>query len=415
MLAAITVGAKLRLAKDPPNGTVRRMLGEDVLLVAMVKDEERSIGRMLESSKQVATHWLVCDTGSTDGTLDIVRKHAANNGESLWIAEQGPFVNFEHNRNACLEWARTRILGAHPSIEWVLLMDADHVLVPSWEHGRAPPADDVNYIAIQTRDGLYNVDNTLPYLIRATTLEHCAYRLYTHEILQCAEGTLGNYRGFVYVHSYWEGPASKGNKYERDARLLRQWIAEHGAPDDDDADLVPRARFYLARSQQGAGNYSDAIGAYEEHRAVEIYTNYWFYSTYSRAVCIHRLCGANFTTCGYTMDQVEGAFLDAHDEMDGYFRREPLFYLARMHASNGNYSRCLLYSTAGMFAPPIDHARMPLFVERVVYDWALEEQHAACLEGLGRGDEARAHYRKLLAYDRMGRDVVERIRAKLLI
>jgi tetratricopeptide (TPR) repeat protein len=412
--AGVIIARKLNTT-SPPNGTVRRMFGEDVLLVTMVKDEERSIGRMLESSKQVATHWLICDTGSTDGTMRVVANTLGPQGS--WVKRDAPFVNFEHNRNACLKEAGNLLKYQFPSVKWVLFMDADHVLVPSWEHGGTPPAHDVNYVAIRTQDGLYNVDNALPYLIRATILSGCKYRLYTHEILECAkEWTRGNYKGIIYIHNYWEGPASKSNKYERDARLLKQWLHEHGSSPDE-ADMVPRALFYLARSYQGAGNYSDAIETYKEHRAVEIYTNYWFYSTYSRAVCIHRLCGGeNFTTCGYTMDQVEGAFLDAHNELDGYFRREPLFYLARMHASNGNYSRCLLYSTAAMFAPPIDHSRIPLFVERLTYDWALEEQHAACLEGLGRLDEAQAHYRKLLAFgsaSHVGAEAIARIKAQL--
>jgi len=410
----------LKVSSDPPSGTVSHMLGRGVLVVSMVRNEERSIAQMIESSKQIGGYWLFCDTGSTDATKDIIREKLKHHLPA--VLDHSPFVNFAHNRNACLRAAQEAFLN-RADIKWVVLMDADQRVIPSWEHGKKLPVYDINYIQILNTDGAYNIANTLPYLIRAETLQHCRYRLYTHELLECklpkwdkesAPLTQGTYKGYVYKHDYWKG-GSKSDKYERDARLLQQWIKDT-ANNTTEQDLFPRALFYLGRSYQGMGNYSAAIKTYEQHRQSEIYTNYWFYSRYARAQSIFRLCGQNFTDCGYTFQEVERAYLDAHEELDGYFRREPLYYLARMHSSNGNYTRCLLYTSAALGLPPIDQSRMPLFVERVVYNWALEEQHAHCLEHLGRKELAHQHYKRLLFNaDSLGmsRRARERINAKV--
>lgn len=363
------------------NKTMPEWTKEGVLLISMVKNEAGAIQEMIESSKTVAGYWFFCDTGSKDNTTDIIQTALKGHGSRAEIVVQSPFVNFSHNRNACLKAAREAFSEQQSQIKWILLMDADHRVVVNWDKAHIKPLNDMNYISIQNKDDAYGITNTLLYLVKFSVLQHCKYRLYSHELLQCTPPkgktfSVGHFQGFYYKHEYWKG-GSKLNKFSRDVRLLKQWILDT-ANNPSEQDLFPRALFYLARSYQGLGKYSLAIKTYEQHREVEIYTNYWFYSRYARAQCIYGLCGQNFTTCGYSFKEVEQAYLDAHNEMDGYFRQEPLYYLGRMHASNGNYSRCVLYASAGENTPPIDYQRMPLFLESVIYNGAMKDLKQYC-------------------------------------
>src|SRR5438045_4136984 len=88
----------------------------------IVRNEERLLGRCLKSFEGAFDELNVVDTGSTDATPAIaerlgarVRSFTACNGED------GLIRDFALARNASLEMA---------SHEWVLWMDADHVLQP---------------------------------------------------------------------------------------------------------------------------------------------------------------------------------------------------------------------------------------------------------------------------------------------
>lgn len=77
---------------------------------------------------------------------------------------------------------------------------------------------------------------------------------------------------------------------------------------------------------------------------------------------------------------------------------------------NGYYNRCIAYTAAAMRAPALRPERMPLFVERDAYESGVEEQHAMCLWRVGRVDEARAVWERLL---REKRELDRATRAKI--
>ncbi len=80
----------------------------------IVKNEEETLGRALESVKPVAEQLIVIDTGSTDGTIEIARKHGAEVHSYEWND------HFADARNFSLQFARG---------DWVLVLDADEELM----------------------------------------------------------------------------------------------------------------------------------------------------------------------------------------------------------------------------------------------------------------------------------------------
>ena len=84
-------------------------------LALMVRNEAESVERCLASVKPYIGAATVIDTGSTDGTMDLV--HKALDGIEHWLPER-PWVDFGHNRSELMEAARG-------SAEWLILSDAD--------------------------------------------------------------------------------------------------------------------------------------------------------------------------------------------------------------------------------------------------------------------------------------------------
>ncbi|MBD2325635.1 glycosyltransferase [Alkalinema sp. FACHB-956] len=85
-------------------------------LCMIVKNEAANLPRCLDSVKDVVDEMIVLDTGSTDQTIAIAQSYGAKVYEFTWCDD------FSAARNAALPY----VTG-----EWVLVLDADEVLLPA--------------------------------------------------------------------------------------------------------------------------------------------------------------------------------------------------------------------------------------------------------------------------------------------
>ncbi|MGL5064170.1 MAG: tetratricopeptide repeat protein [Microcoleus sp.] len=88
----------------------------DLSLCAIVKNEETNLPQMLSSVKGVVGEMVVLDTGSSDRTCEIARDFGARVYRFEWCDD------FAAARNECLKYAQG---------DWILVLDADEVLVPT--------------------------------------------------------------------------------------------------------------------------------------------------------------------------------------------------------------------------------------------------------------------------------------------
>src|SRR5262245_57991970 len=92
-----------------------------ICLNMIVKNECDVITRCLNSMLPMMDYWVIVDTGSTDGTqqiiLDFMKKHRVP-GE----LHEHPWINFSHNRNEALQLA-------HGKADYVFFIDADEYLI----------------------------------------------------------------------------------------------------------------------------------------------------------------------------------------------------------------------------------------------------------------------------------------------
>lgn len=78
-------------------------------LVMIIKDEASSIRELLEAAKPHVDRWTILDTGSEDGTQDIVREVMKDVPGALY---EEPFVDFSHARNRVIERDARGFVGA---------------------------------------------------------------------------------------------------------------------------------------------------------------------------------------------------------------------------------------------------------------------------------------------------------------
>ncbi len=103
-----------------------------MLSVSMiVRNEARNLPRCLESIKGLADEIVVVDTGSYDGTQEIIENSGAKLVQSRWKDD------FSEARNECLD---------HCAGDWILILDADEAIDPS-DHDRIKRAMEGDYLA----------------------------------------------------------------------------------------------------------------------------------------------------------------------------------------------------------------------------------------------------------------------------
>src|SRR5450631_4760042 len=84
----------------------------------IVKNEAPVIRRCLDSVRPIIDHWVIVDTGSTDGTQTVIREHLHDLPGTLF---ERPWRDFAYNRSEALALARAEA-------DYSLIIDADDIL-----------------------------------------------------------------------------------------------------------------------------------------------------------------------------------------------------------------------------------------------------------------------------------------------
>ncbi|MGW4160478.1 glycosyltransferase [Streptomyces sp. NPDC004788] len=205
----------------------------------IVKNEAAVIERCLTSVRHLVDTWVVSDTGSTDGTQDLVRAALAGIPGEL---REEPWVDFGHNRSRNIARARGRA-------DYLLLLDADHVL-----------RQDGPLTALTADAYLLRHRGALEYRIKRLVRGDLPWRYegVTHEYLTADRDHVQRNLDALVIEDHADG-GSRHDKFERDARLLSADLAR----DPDNSRTV----FYLAQTLRDMGGRGPEAAALYERRA----------------------------------------------------------------------------------------------------------------------------------------------------
>jgi tetratricopeptide (TPR) repeat protein len=300
----------------------------------IVKDEEQTIGRCLESVRGLINTWTIVDTGSTDRTQEVIRAALAGIPGAL---HERPWRNFGHNRTELMELARH-------TADYLLLLDADHTVEVG---GPLPDLSADAYTVLHDGDPAYRIKR----LVRGDR----AWRFVgsTHEYIQTdGPETVADLDALRIVH-HADGGA-RHDKFARDARLL-----------DADLERDPgdaRAVFYLAQTRRDMGDLDQAIELYERRATMAGWEEETFYARFQ--VGVLRATSGDWPAAVASLLQAWSLRPQ---------RAEPLYELASGFRQREQYAAAHLFAERALRIPlPADH----LFVHPWVYAWGVRFEYS---------------------------------------
>jgi glycosyltransferase involved in cell wall biosynthesis len=241
----------------------------DIVLCMIVKNESKIIRRCLESVVGVIDEFCIVDTGSTDGTPEIIEKFFEEKGIPGKVHHR-EWKNFGHNRTESLDLAR------ESKSSWILTLDADMILVNEGFKKSDLSLEYSNYDIFQQNPGIrYTNIRIMNSNFRWKSVG------VTHEFLAADNCNLpGRTLTSLWINDIGDG-GSKSDKFERDIKLLTQGLRDE--PNNE------RYMFYLAQSYKDTQQFEKAIEWYQKRiKAGGWYEEVW-YSHYMIASCYLQL------------------------------------------------------------------------------------------------------------------------------
>jgi tetratricopeptide (TPR) repeat protein len=322
-------------------------------LCMIVKDEAEVIERCLDSVEGLIDTWTICDTGSDDGTPDLIESRLAGLPGTL---HHRPWRDFGQNRTELLELARG-------TADYLLLVDADMTI------GWRGPLPELEADAYELRhEG--DLGYWIPRLIRGDCDWH--YVGATHEYLALDdEFTREPLRSLVIEH-HGDG-GSRDDKYERDRALLEAELDRD--PDND------RATFYLAQTLRDMGLTEEAIKLYRRRVELGGWDEEVFYAAFQVA---------ELTAEEKPLDSIP-LFLEALELRPS--RAEPLHQAAYACRRLGMWESAYTFARRAIEIPEPDDI---LFVSTTTYAWGSLFEFALAAHETIRHTEAIEAYEELL-------------------
>ena len=307
----------------------------------IVKNEASRILRALDSAREHIVSFAILDTGSTDGTQDLIKEWAGLYKIPGDIGN-GHFEHFAQARNDALALARKR-----DDWDYLLLFDADMQLVvndPDWLYG----------VIAESHD-MYQCAGALHYQNRRLLSRHSAaiYVTPTHEFLAAQTGgCIPMHKAFFIDHA--DG-SNRTDKFIRDIRIFKKALKNGEEPKD-------RIYYYLGQSYRDAGKPAEAIKWYQRRAdlggwAEEVWSSY-----------------TNIASCFRDLGNI-GEFIRWNLVAYNFrpSRAESLYDIAKFFREKGENPSSVIFSEAGMRIPLSNDA---LFVNDYVYRQGLKDEFA---------------------------------------
>lgn len=326
-----------------------------ICLNMIVKNESRIILRLLESCVDLLDFYCICDTGSTDNTIELIERFFQEKGIPGKVIQE-PFRDFGYNRSFALKACES------VPAEFVLLLDADMIFwrdpsIPPEEFKRSLTSAEAFYI-FQGSDTYYYkntriVKNNLGFSYWGVTHEYVDYpkvHPLTGEKINIRVSQIP--KDILFIKDIGDGGA-KTDKFLRDVRLLEKGLEE--LPNND------RYLFYLANSYRDSGQQQKAIETYKKRIAVGGWIEEIWYSYYSIGKCWRDL---------KDMDRAIAAWMDAFQAYPN--RIENLYEIVQHYRVTGKNNLSYWFYMIADRMRREHPEREYLFMQKDIYDFKLD-------------------------------------------
>jgi tetratricopeptide (TPR) repeat protein len=322
----------------------------------IVKNESKIICRLFDSVIKWIDCYCICDTGSTDDTVNVIKEYFNSKNIPGKIVVE-PFKDFSHNRNFSLQ-------ACAGMSDYVLLLDADMIFHPSEDSfSKKILTLDVYYILQGSNDFYYKnvriVKNN----------GNISYSGVTHEYINFPPNIRVNTfeKNVVFINDVGDG-GSKGNKFIRDVELLTRGIEEN--PKND------RYHFYLANTFKDMGKNNEAIQMYKKRIELGGWNQEIWQSYYKMGTCYKDLG---------KMPEAIDAWLAGYNVLPN--RAENIYEITKYYREVGKHSLSyLFYKIAKEIIVACGAGKDDyLFLENDVYTYKCDYEYTIIAYYLGLG------------------------------
>ena len=320
----------------------------------IVKNESKIITRLFDSVAQIIDSYCICDTGSTDNTVELIETYlAAKNIPGKVVVE--PFRDFGYSRTFALHACTrpTDHLPNHDGLsDYILLLDADMVF---WLNPQTSPKQFKQKMLADSYTVFQGMDHYFYKNVRVVkNRPDISYWGVTHEFVSfppnCQNESFD--RPTCFIYDIGDG-GCKTDKFVRDIQLLTKGLEE--VPNNE------RYTFYLANSYRDAGQTEKAIEMFKKRIELGGWVQEIWHSYYSIGQCYKRL---------NDMPNAVYYWLEAYN----YFpdRIENLYEVIQYYRMKSNHKLAYAYYVMA------DHERNKttdwdhLFLQKDVYDYKID-------------------------------------------
>jgi hypothetical protein len=286
-----------------------------VCFACVCKNEEKCILTGLESVYKFINYWVICDTGSTDKTCELI--------ENFFKEKQIPgelfhdtWQDFGHNKTLLFD-------RCYKKADYILHFDADDYFVGDLKF---TGGDTQYYVNVKKCSVVY------PCLL----LFDCNYKWkfcgVAHTTIKCLDcpnvtsGTLVTSDFYLYSSPDTGARSFDPEKYKKDAEKLKQQFYDTLIFDPDDLNI--RSIFYTAQSYKDYGDLLEAARWYNLYLKVK---NTWIEEQYISYIHL----GNIYKILKYDFKVIENAYLSAIGLIDD--RAEAYYSLGIFYNNNNKF------------------------------------------------------------------------------
>jgi hypothetical protein len=313
-----------------------------ICLSMIVKNEAHCIARCLNSVKKYIDYWVICDTGSTDNTEDIIKESLKGIPGEF---HKNQWVDFSTNRNIALDLSRNKS-------NYILFIDADDILVVNnfncFKKLNLPAYN----IKINHGSCIYHrtclIKNDFP----------GKYEGVLHEAINISSlNYLPTLIDGCYIQFGGDGSRSKDpEKYLKDALVLEEAIKKE--PNNS------RYVFYCAQSYKDANKLDKAAKFYFERTKMGGWNEECFFAAFELGKILESITPLDIMN-------ISNTYIKAYNFAP--HRIESLTYLCSFLRKNKLYDSAYFYANIGV---KINKPNSGLFILSYCYDWKIKDELA---------------------------------------